>query len=232
MAKPDKRLKSRKLRKRGESIRDIAKTIGVSRGSVSRWCSDIELTKKQLKRLQAKQKRAGTKALLKASEQKKKERKRKIENYKKKGIERLKNLSDDEFLAAGLAMYLGEGYKKGRKINFANSDPEIIKFMINWFKKFFNINDSRFTFRVMINKIHKNREGQVKKFWENEIGIKEKQWRKIQFLGPKPKKKFENHNNHYGTLSFKVLKSTNLFYEIQGLMHGLLKSANKKDVRS
>lgn len=44
MAKFKEKIKARELRHRGESIKDIARKLKVSKGSVSRWCRDIELT--------------------------------------------------------------------------------------------------------------------------------------------------------------------------------------------
>ncbi len=48
MAFYQKRIQARRMRKKGESVVQIAKTLGVSKGSVSDWCNDIALTKAQV----------------------------------------------------------------------------------------------------------------------------------------------------------------------------------------
>ena len=50
-AKLDEKERAIKLRKDGWSVRKIAETLDVSRGSVSLWVRDVELTKKQKEQL-------------------------------------------------------------------------------------------------------------------------------------------------------------------------------------
>lgn len=59
MAKVKERNKAIALRKQGQSIKDIARLLGVSKGSVSLWCQDILLTAKQKEVLNNKQIVAG-----------------------------------------------------------------------------------------------------------------------------------------------------------------------------
>lgn len=53
MAKFKEKLKAREFRRKGVSIIEIAKKLGVSKGSVSLWCQDIRLTDEQKNKLQA-----------------------------------------------------------------------------------------------------------------------------------------------------------------------------------
>jgi len=52
MAKSEQKIKARLLRKKGISIKTIAKELSVSTGSISSWCRDIPLTAKQILQLQ------------------------------------------------------------------------------------------------------------------------------------------------------------------------------------
>ncbi|MDO8264939.1 MAG: helix-turn-helix domain-containing protein, partial [Candidatus Parcubacteria bacterium] len=101
-----------KLRKKGNSIKDIAKKIGVVKSSVSRWCRDIELTKKQIQKLGEKMK-AGAYKGARVQYARRIER---IKKYEQIGINRIGRLSDRDFLLSGLALYWGEGTKKNRKV--------------------------------------------------------------------------------------------------------------------
>ena len=62
MAKSKERLAAVILRRKGASIKEIAKILNVSRGSVSVWCKEVKLTEKQIEKLREKQIAAGHKA--------------------------------------------------------------------------------------------------------------------------------------------------------------------------
>ena len=51
MSKVQKRMKACSLRRKGMSLKKIAKELMVSSGSVSVWCRDIELTTKQIREI-------------------------------------------------------------------------------------------------------------------------------------------------------------------------------------
>jgi len=51
MAKPIKKSQALELRKKGKSIKEIARQLEVAKSSVSLWCRDIELAPKQIERL-------------------------------------------------------------------------------------------------------------------------------------------------------------------------------------
>lgn len=66
------------------------------------------------------------------------------------GRERIGRLSDHAFLAAGAALYAGEGAKGGYEVNFANTDPAMIAFHCAWLRRFFDIDESRLRVRVYL----------------------------------------------------------------------------------
>lgn len=50
MAKSKEKNKALILRQNGESIKDIAKRLKISKSTVSLWCRDIKLTSEQIKK--------------------------------------------------------------------------------------------------------------------------------------------------------------------------------------
>ena len=76
MAKSKEQFNARELRKKGKSMKEIAKKLKVSKGSVSLWCKDIELTENQKLKLH-KQMVRGSYAGRMAGVRMQKERKRK-----------------------------------------------------------------------------------------------------------------------------------------------------------
>ena len=64
--------------------------------------------------------------------------------------ERIGALSDDAFLAAGAALYAGEGAKRDGKVTFANTNPAMVAFFCAWLRRFFAIDESRLRVRVYL----------------------------------------------------------------------------------
>lgn len=137
----------------------------------------------------------------------------------------LNRISDRDLLVAGVALYWGEGSKSDKsQLAFVNSDPEAIKFMFCWFKKIMHIKNEEFMPRIFINNIHKNRIKKVLKFWSKLLNLPEGQFGNPVFLGGRPKKVYENHDNYYGVLSLKIRKSSKIKYHVLGFIEALKKS--------
>lgn len=111
MAKSKEKIEARKLRRGGCSIKDIAKRLGVAKSSVSIWCSDIELSNVQIKKLHDQMVKGGYAGRLKGASVQKNNKQEKIKNYLEKGKEKFKFLEKRELLVAGLGLYWGEGEK-------------------------------------------------------------------------------------------------------------------------
>lgn len=221
MAKSIKQIKARKLRKKGESIKQIARILGVSKSSASLWCRNIELTKKQIERLHENMIMGSYSGRMKGARMQKERKEEKIKYYLKSGAKDIGALNDRELFIAGLGLYWGEGNKKTGGVRFCNSSPLIIKFIIKWFLQILKVDIQRFCIYININRIHKKRKNEVLNFWINLTDIPAEQFRKIIFIKSKNKKVYENFGDHYGTLDIRVLKSTYLLYQIRGWLRAL-----------
>lgn len=222
MAKSAERLKARAMRRGGESIIVISKKLGVSKSSASLWCQDIELTPHQIKNLLERKEDGLKRGQLMGAMIQRQKRLQKVEAAMKNGAEYFRNLERNTYLSAGLALYLGEGAKTKRKFYFVNSDPRIIRFMMLWLRDFFDVSDDRFHASVLINEIHKSRESDILNFWSQYLHISMDQFHRTTYVHSTQKKRYENHDKYYGVFRLAVLKSTDLYYKIAGLMEGLL----------
>lgn len=221
MAKSKKQLEAKKLRRKGKSIKQIAKILSISKSSASLWCRDIELTQKQIERLHRNMVRGSYIGRIKGAQIQKKRKEEKIRYYLNSGLKDINKLSNRELFIAGLGLYWGEGNKKTGGVRFCNSNPLIIKFIMKWFKQVLQIDLQRFCIYININRIHKKREKEVKDFWVNLISVPKEQFRKVIFIKSKNKKVYEKFNNYYGTLDIRILKSTYLLYQIRGWLNAL-----------
>jgi predicted transcriptional regulator len=145
-----KKEKAIKLRKRGRSIRDIEKILGIPRSTLSGWLRDVKLSKKQKERLHKKWLAALVKARLKANEVNKTKRlermKRFEENIKKFTSDILINKTLGEIIFA--IFYLAEGTKGSGKVEIASANPEILTAFLKLFRYLYSPAESRLRCRL------------------------------------------------------------------------------------
>lgn len=119
------------LRKEGLSYTEIKKAIPVSKSTLSDWLKDIELTDSQegrLNKLQAAAYIGAKKIQAKSNAHHCQIR----EDAKKEAA----SLINNPLFVAGLMLYWAEGDKRSERIQFSNSDPEMVKLMMKWFREF------------------------------------------------------------------------------------------------
>lgn len=141
--KLEEKQKAIHLRKKGLSMKTIASQLNVSKASVSLWVRDIILTPEQISKLQ---KNSHTSHIIE------KRRHTRLSNELKKRqvfIDKAKkdftNVSKADLKIIGIMLYWAEGRKKGKRIlSFANSDPDMIRIMMKFFKEICGVPDERF----------------------------------------------------------------------------------------
>jgi predicted transcriptional regulator len=217
--KIDEKKKALTLRKKGESIRNIAKTLGVSKASVSIWVRDIVLSNEQKKTL------TSNGFSVAAVE---KRRVNRITNTQvrhniiidaaKKDIN---TLSRRELLLVGAAIYWGEGGKtKKAMATIANSDPHLIQFMMKFFNEICEVKPEKF--RGQIHTHSHLSAVRAEKYWSSISGIPLKQFYKTY---SKPSKASLNKRDRlpYGTFQIYVC-DTKIFLSVMGWIEGLKKA--------
>ncbi|MCK9378646.1 MAG: hypothetical protein M0P97_00690 [Candidatus Moranbacteria bacterium] len=213
MAKSREKFEARKLRISGLSLMEIADKLEVSKGSVSVWCDDIKLSKKQIRRLHEKMVTGSYEGRMIGANMQKEKKIKKIRECSLKAKKDISTLNHRDLFIAGLGLYWGEGSKKSG-VRFYNSDPEAIKFMMEWFREILKIKEDRFLMYININQIHKKRLKSVIEYWSEITGISVGQFRKPSLINVKNKKTYSNFSNHYGTLCIRISKSSTFLYQI------------------
>lgn len=225
MAKSQLRLQARALREEGLGIKLIASKLGVSSSTASLWCRDIVLSTEQMKLLQ---RNAHNPYYGKRGEylQKLKQAKeQKIKELFKKGVEEVAKLTPRELFIAGIALYWAEGFKKDSLMGFSNSDPEMIRFMVRWLNEVCGIRIEKLRFRLSLNESYKDRSKYVQEFWENLLGVKDKQFQKTFFQKVKWQKIYDNPGDYHGVLRIRVPRSIDLLRKMHGQIEGLRKNS-------
>ena len=194
---------ARALRARNLTLADIARILGVSKSSVSLWVRDVPFTPSR--RRYGSQRRR----------QPLRERKlREIEELNREGVVRIGMLGDQAFLAAGTALYAGEGSKADGEVNFANSDPEMVRFFCAWLRV-----------RVYLH-LGLDLES-VEEFWSKLTQVPRRQFRKPYRAEPDPSIRRNKHE--FGCVYVRYTCSRT-HRQIMGLVRALLSSTSHSGV--
>ena len=169
MAKPEEREQARELRKRGQAIKQIARELRVSSGSVHLWVKDIPTSREMKVRLAQRGHQKAhqilrdlwTQRILLAREQ----------ALQEWPLRRL----DPDFMF-GLALYLGEGYKTGSYVGMTNSDPALLRSALRFFQQ---IGCDMQRVRAGIH-LHQGEDPEkALQYWSQEIGIPQQSFNRV-----------------------------------------------------
>jgi len=207
--------KAIKLRHKGLSINEISKRLNVAKSSVSLWVRDVKLNSKQLSILSNNKYSRHVIEKRRLSRLKNETAKRQIViNAAQKEI---KKLSEKELWLVGIMLYWAEGGKTQRMVRFSNGDPEMIKIMMEFFRKICKVPDEKFRGYIHIHP-HLDH-NKAEKYWSSLSGIPLKKffktYRKINI----------SSKNKKDTLPFGVMDiyicDAELFLKITGWARGI-----------
>jgi hypothetical protein len=207
--KTEEQEEARRLRADAWTLADIAEKLGVSKSSVSLWVRDVPFTPSPRRYGPRRRPNRLHEAKL-----------RQIEECNTEGIERLGILDDSAFLAAGAALYAGEGAKADHSVVFANTDPAMIRFHCAWLRHFFEIDESRLRARVYL---HQGLDLEAaEEFWSTLTGIPRDQFRAPYRAVADPTIR---RNKHEHGCAYVIYSCTRTHRQIMGLVRALLSSS-------
>jgi hypothetical protein len=219
MAKFELKIKAYELRRRGESIGDIAKKLEVAKSTVSVWCRNLELSAVQENRIKENAYKKGHRGRLIGAQRNREKKLLRVKEAQTKAKKMVSEISDRDRFMLGIGLYWGEGVKADQStLAFVNSDVKSLIFMKCWFQDFFGVNDDCFNPYIFITEQHRHRERTIRKYWSQQLNLPLDQFKKVIYLKSSPKKVYENHQIYYGTVALRIKKSTDLKYLILGLV--------------
>ncbi len=221
MAKSAQKLQARALRRRGESLGEIAKIVGTSKGSISYWCRDIALTEKQIEALLARDVAGMKRGQLIAAENKRRERQFRVEKYQLEAFQDVGKLSRRDLFMLGIGLYWAEGSKRRGLLSLANTDSHLVKAFLMFIKHVYGNTNFETKYRIQLNIDHKNRYQEVLTYWSQQLHVPKCQFSKPTFIKAKHKKIFDHRKTYYGVIRVTIGKSTNLNYKVFGYINSV-----------
>lgn len=196
MAKYEKRSHARELRRKGWSLRAIEKELNVARSSVSRWTKDIVLTFEQEVDLKNNQ---VVKALSKGTKANADKHLKIRIRSQEQGRKHTKN--NNLLHAMGCMLYWAEGSKDRNRVEFVNSDSNMILLFVNFLRKELEIVARDIILRVTCHTTDPQNIIAIEKYWLELLELPSSSLRKTQI-----KKGSSSRKNRlpYGICSIRV----------------------------
>ena len=213
----DKR-KAIELRLRGKSYSEIRAVIpNLSKSTLSGWVRYVKLTPEQEEKLRRNIGKITYNARAKAAWTKKREKQERIKKILEEAKKELPYLLKDRLFLIGLSLYWAEGSKKSREsVQLANSDPQLIKIMMRWFREVCKVPEEKMRIHIYIHKVYRNEN--CEKFWSNVTGVPVLKFGKTTY---KPTSHKIKKNLDYKGVCRIDISNVNLFRRIMGWQQGI-----------
>ncbi|MCK9379159.1 MAG: hypothetical protein M0P97_03370 [Candidatus Moranbacteria bacterium] len=212
-----------KLRKQGLSYNQISEKIKIPKSTLSYWLKDLEISEKAKNKIKERVNETAIKALIKRNKEQTKIASDRADIIRKEAKEESKKLFKNKLFIAGVSLYWAEGYKKGaygskwKSVDFANSDPEMIKVMMKFFREICRVENKNIRLQIIAHR-NVNIESAVT-FWSKKIKIPKDQFMKTYCSYPEKESKRKNHTLTNGTLHIRI-NNVKLFFRIIGWIDG------------
>jgi transcriptional regulator with XRE-family HTH domain len=155
--KTKERLEARRLRlEKGLSMKEIARSLGVSVSSVSLWVRDIELDDVQEASLRcraARRRGEATAARARAVRHEAQERGRELARR------------SDPLHIAGCMLFWAEGDKQRNSVRLSNSDPDLLRLFVAFLRRCYGAEAARIAVTCYLFADHLERQREVEDFW-------------------------------------------------------------------
>lgn len=214
----DKKIKQRAkdLRRDGLSYKEISLKLNIAKSTARLWVKDVKLRPDQREKLYTK----AIEAIRKSPNNSRERRKREIEEILKLATKEIRfPINDDAFKLLGAMLYWAEG-DKAKNFSISNSDPLLIKFMVEWMRKVFKITLDQL--KANLNIYSQQNDLEIKKFWSELTGIPLENFGK-SFIKP-ANKGFKKNTLYYGTIKVRMAKGGDALHRVFGWVKTLLKN--------
>ncbi|HEY4513104.1 MAG TPA: hypothetical protein VJH06_01145 [Candidatus Paceibacterota bacterium] len=124
-------------------------------------------------------------------------------------------------------LYWAEGskekdYKPGSTFAFSNMDPKMIQLFLVWLLRVCKIKKNMLIFNIFLHQTHKNREGEVRKYWSKITHFPIKNFSTIYWKRSALKTNRRNiEESYHGVLKIKVKRSSGLVRQVAGWSEGI-----------
>lgn len=213
-----------RLRKTGQSYSQIQKTLNISKSTLSSWLKDIPLSREAQKQISDRVNSTSIQALIRRNKNQTALAKIQSDQIRSAAAKETHTLHTNPLFLTGVSLYWAEGYKKGaygskwKCVDFANSDPEMIRLMMTFFRTFCITDDSEIKIQVIAH--HNISADDAVLFWSEVTAIPKEQFIKTQLKASKASQGKRGNSLTHGTVHIRMY-DVRLFFRIVGWIEGL-----------
>ena len=218
-AKDAERATARELRLQGESLKVIARRVGVATSTVSVWVRDLEVPE-HLRRQAAHARRINDKRWERAAARREAER----VAVKSDAASAVGDLSERDLWLIGVTLYWAEGAKdkpwdRRERLTIINSDASVLRVFARWLDNAGVPSEDR-TYRISIHETGDLDGAHL--FWSRELGVPLGRFSRPTIKRHSPKTVRRNVNEDYhGCLAIGVKRSRVLYQRVDGAWRGI-----------
>ncbi len=214
-----------KLRQFGLSYSQIQSELGISKSTLSLWLKTIALSDEAQEKINKRVNNTSRKALILRNKARSSVVMKEHGVIRKEAAKEFVLYFQDPLFIAGISLYWAEGYKKGasgsrwKSIDLANSDPQMILFMVHFFKKYLGVSLEKMKIQIIA---HDNIDIDASvRYWSQLTGIPSAQFIKTSVLNrERTSKNPRKHSLTHGTIHVRI-NDVKLFFRLIGWLDGL-----------
>lgn len=208
------------LRKKGRTYSEIRKVYNIPKSTLSDWLKNVKISlriRKAMKGRSYEKWKKGNEIFIK---KRIKDAAKARERYKKKASKEIKSLSAKDLKLIGSVLYWAEGSNKNRNcLRFANSNSEVIRIIMKFFREVCHISDKKIKARAHI--YPGNDYSKTLKFWRKIVKLPSKNFYKPQIQVSRASKGKRKRNTlPYGTLHLTA-GNTEIASKVKGWIRGI-----------
>ena len=215
-----------RLRKQGNSYNQINKKLGLPKSTLSTWLKDIKISDTAEKKISRRAHLKSTTALIKRNKLQTELADERASQIRKIACKETEKLLNNKLFIAAIALYWAEGYKKGAQgskwkcVDFANSDPQMVKMMMLFFRTICKAKDSCIKAQLIA---HKNVNiAKSINYWSKITEISKSNFFISSVAANKNSKGKRRNTLEHGTIHIRIY-SVELFFKIIGWIDGVKK---------
>ncbi len=214
-----------KLRKQGNSYNQINKKLGISKSTLSYWLADLKISAGALGKIQKRVNEGSMRGLIKRNINQTFLAEKRAREIRILASKEVGHLVKNPLFLIGISLYWAEGYKKGaygskwKAVDFANSDPELVRIILKFFKSVCRVENRKIKVQVIA---HRNVDiDKAVSYWSGLTKIPRSQFIKTCCSISKSSKNKRNPNSlTHGTVHIRI-NDVKLFFRIIGWIDGL-----------
>jgi hypothetical protein len=217
------------LRLKGKSYTEIQTMLGVPKGTLSGWFSNLALSDEAKARIKKRLREGSMRGLLQRNKLQSHVAAQHARAIRQDARRQIPQLDHQNVFLAGIALYWAEGYKlpitrngKTRTfhpVSLTNADPQLVKMFMKFLREVCQVADEKIIISVRLYQ-HLNEEHTIQ-YWSRVTGLSRGNFRKSYYgISRSSLHKRPYTRLPYGTVQIRV-NDTKLFHRIMGWIEGL-----------